>query len=336
MSWHCLQGGAEAFSLPGYLDSIRSARSRLSQARERCCLPDRGMECCRGSRFGTMCRASMDGHGEDLSMSYPAAFRAKTFPAREKEQESREPEAGSGERCSESFARFDRDTRSWRIHPCLFPEDSPLFLGTWPKSGIMRHGVCWELPTLEHPTSATEFGFLRRIPDGETFFHTPTCGGLDGGSNSRKALRKRLESRHLIPTPTACNAPNSGANTKGPKSLLEVARTGWNPGETWPTPTAHDAHKPHPSDLTARQGGRSLAASVMLPTPTCQDASNNGGPSQMNRNTPPLNAVAGGALNPVWVEWLMGWPIGWTDCERLAMDRFRWWLRSHLRFLRDV
>ena len=39
----------------------------------------------------------------------------------------------------------------------------------------------------------------------------------------------------------------------------------------------------------------------------------NGGPSQMKRNTPPLNAVAGGALNPVWVEWLMGYPIGWTE-----------------------
>lgn len=32
----------------------------------------------------------------------------------------------------------------------------------------------------------------------------------------------------------------------------------------------------------------------------------------------------------------VGRPIGWTDCERLAMDRFRWWLRSHLRFLRGI
>jgi DNA (cytosine-5)-methyltransferase 1 len=22
-----------------------------------------------------------------------------------------------------------------------------------------------------------------------------------------------------------------------------------------------------------------------------------------------------GALNPTWVEWLMGFPLGWTDCE---------------------
>jgi len=88
-----------------------------------------------------------------------------------------------------------------------------------------------------------------------------------------------------------------------------------------------------------------------VPTPTTQDAHNNGGPSQMRRKTPPLNAVvrqwptptvgsthaghtlqewggsqnwvrkedpelAGGKLNPAWVEWLMGWPIGSTASQR--------------------
>jgi DNA (cytosine-5)-methyltransferase 1 len=28
--------------------------------------------------------------------------------------------------------------------------------------------------------------------------------------------------------------------------------------------------------------------------------------------------AGGGALNPTWVEWLMGFPLGWTDCEHLA------------------
>jgi hypothetical protein len=40
----------------------------------------------------------------------------------------------------------------------------------------------------------------------------------------------------------------------------------------------------------------------------------------------------GGILNPEWVEWLMGWPIGWTqetNLPPLAMDKFRQWLRSH-------
>ena len=40
-----------------------------------------------------------------------------------------------------------------------------------------------------------------------------------------------------------------------------------------------------------------------------------------------LQAVeVGDKLNPPWIEWLMGWPIGWTDLEPLATDKFQQWL----------
>jgi hypothetical protein len=59
-----------------------------------------------------------------------------------------------------------------------------------------------------------------------------------------------------------------------------------------------------------------LGASVRIfPTPTCNDAKNNNPPSQRTENgrhSDQLNVVAGGSLNPSWVEWLMGFPIGWT------------------------
>jgi hypothetical protein len=29
-----------------------------------------------------------------------------------------------------------------------------------------------------------------------------------------------------------------------------------------------------------------------------------------------------GPLNPTWVEWLMGWPLGWTDLEPLATAKY--------------
>jgi hypothetical protein len=67
----------------------------------------------------------------------------------------------------------------------------------------------------------------------------------------------------------------------------------------------------------------------MFPTPTCQDAKNNGSASQQVRNTKPLNVVVGGSLNPAWVEWLMGWPIGWTALDALGTDKFQQWLHSH-------
>jgi len=36
-----------------------------------------------------------------------------------------------------------------------------------------------------------------------------------------------------------------------------------------------------------------------------------------------------GALNPEFVSWMMGLPIGWTSCEPLEMQSFRQWLRAH-------
>jgi len=134
----------------------------------------------------------------------------------------------------------------------------------------------------------------------------------------------------MFPTPDTGLTPN-GHGARGGKpgnghqsgaSLISMAKHGM-----WLTPTVDDS-----SNVTRQSGAfQSLTRSVreMLPTPTVQDASNNGGPSQMERNTPPLNAVAGGALNPTWVEWLMGWPLGWTDCGASGMDKFRQWCGSH-------
>lgn len=38
---------------------------------------------------------------------------------------------------------------------------------------------------------------------------------------------------------------------------------------------------------------------------------------------------APGFLNPSFVEWLMGWPIGSTGLDALEMDKFRLWLQLH-------
>ncbi len=38
------------------------------------------------------------------------------------------------------------------------------------------------------------------------------------------------------------------------------------------------------------------------------------------------------SLTPSMWEWIMGWPIGWTDLEPLGMDKFQQWFASHGRF----
>jgi len=59
----------------------------------------------------------------------------------------------------------------------------------------------------------------------------------------------------------------------------------------------------------------------LWPTPVARMHKDGGNPSEYQRNEVPLAAQVGGPLNPDWVEWLMGWPIGWTDLKPLVMDK---------------
>jgi hypothetical protein len=36
-----------------------------------------------------------------------------------------------------------------------------------------------------------------------------------------------------------------------------------------------------------------------------------------------------GALNPTWVEWLMGWPLFWTSLSESCYDSFNQWRKMH-------
>jgi hypothetical protein len=72
------------------------------------------------------------------------------------------------------------------------------------------------------------------------------------------------------------------------------------------------------------------SASGLWPTPTARDWKDNGkSPAELARNSETLASQAGGRLNPNWVEWLMGWPIGWTDCDVLGTDKFQSWQQQH-------
>jgi hypothetical protein len=59
----------------------------------------------------------------------------------------------------------------------------------------------------------------------------------------------------------------------------------------------------------------------LWPTPVQRMYKDMGYPSEYGRNEIPLAAQVGGPLNPDWVEWLMGWPIGWTDLKPLETDK---------------
>lgn len=97
----------------------------------------------------------------------------------------------------------------------------------------------------------------------------------------------------------------------------------------WQTPTVQDVCG---RDRQKQRDGTvilSLLGQVrMFPTPCVSDA----GQRLKNRYSQggqPLSREIGGAWNPDWVEWLMGWPIKWTEAKELPMAKFQQWLSSH-------
>lgn len=199
-----------------------------------------------------------------------------------------------------------------------------------PKTSDATRGDC---PCERNRKSPSLVSAVKMIP-------TPTTKGLDGGSHSRAAAKKR----GTWITPSASDATRGGKITKNMTGASLVQQI--NTPDHWPTPKANDAEKRGQFANDPRNG---LPAAVKsLPTPTAQDAKCCGSSLQQNRNTPPLNAVVKmlptplasdhkyrlqgnsqqsnslgalaartgeGQLNPDWVEWLMGWPLLWTDLD---------------------
>jgi len=67
---------------------------------------------------------------------------------------------------------------------------------------------------------------------------------------------------------------------------------------------------------------RGTESGLLLPTPTCHNSKEGAYPAEFKRKTPSLATHCGGKINPQFTEWMMGWPIGWTDLKPLEMDKF--------------
>jgi hypothetical protein len=177
-------------------------------------------------------------------ISSAADIPASHFPLPASAAEKPTPDI-FGPICSESFARFDPDSSSWRMSQDTFQWDSDKFSETWPSAGTMRNGACYLRPEWERPTSA----------DDCLLWPTPNVAG---GGNGIHHLTQRGK-QFFRPS--------------GKKAHLALDQA----AQMWPTPRAN------------KHSGKSR-----------EDFS------------PALHEVIGGQLNPTWVEWLMGFPFGWT------------------------
>lgn len=335
------------------MDGAPSALSRLIPTPAASCLPGSGMDALRRSPSGTTSGPSTGGNGADTLTSSREASHARTSPSPERGPGSTESGPAYGESLPASFARWDRAASSWRTHQRSLDGDWEPYSATWPRWGSMHDGECWELTMPEPLTNGTESGLwpTPNVPNGgRSVAHVTDWRGRSAYHNGKK-VQVGLEAAVKWQTPTAQDAngrdrhnqrdgstrpsllgqvtmyptPTAGEHTQNqsayPGAPVRPTLVGMARYNLWPTPRNNTGPSMDPKHL-------SLDGAVRFPSPAARDWRSGKGRTE-NGHTPQLPEVVGGQLNPDWVEWLMGWPIGWSDCAPLATDRFPQWLHSH-------
>jgi hypothetical protein len=231
MSWHCSRALVAAFSEATCSGGIASAPSSSTPTPEAYYWPDKTTEHSRLSRFGMTSEPLMADRGADLLMWFREAFLAKTYPPQARVTDWTASALACGRRWLGLLARFDHDSRSWRTPQFSLAGALDEFSETWPRSGSMRTGECWERQTLEPLTSGTESGL----------WPTPTANQFE--CRDMEALLARRE-----------RAKKKSGNGNGFGLTLA------NAVKLWPTPCARDYRHPGKSrmDRTGSKSGEVL------------------------------------------------------------------------------
>ena len=284
------ESSAERFSdIPAYV------LSSLNLTAEKSCCNDNETESCHASQFGMTLQRSTESRGADLLTSSPVASLAKTSAVPEKVQASLAQDRVCGKKWHELSVKYNRVTHGWKTAQCLWEEDlkpSSLILPRW---GSLHDGELWERATPGLHTSDIASGFW------------PTPRASEAGPDFAKLSRSKTgfslpTAAAMWPTPRAGN-PGSRPNGKGGKILNEEVTKSIKI-KIWPTPCSTD-----------------YKGSGVNCTPFDRlDFAVERGRTKTKIYSEPVH----GQLNPAWVEWLMGWPIGWTSLEPIKMDWRDW------------
>lgn len=261
---------------------------------------DKTMEFSKLFQFGLTLQLLTETHGEELLMLYLADFHAKTLVSPEGGLESKANEAECGKNFFGLLAIYDQDLSLWKTAQCSLVEDLELYSETWPRQGMMRNGRAYLRLKLERITCEIESGY----------WVTPTI--MD------KLPPKSSDALHREATIVRPGRAKP-ANLRDQVSNMQ----------NWPTPTASQR-----GDCPSERNRRTptlASAVVMFPTPQASDNRDRGNLSsgcvkrriEKGKQISLSQSVSetSGQLNPNWVEWLMGWPIGWTDLKPLETDK---------------
>ncbi len=181
---------------------------------------------------------------------------------------------------------------------------SPVAGPDWPENARVFGGSSQgSLGNYDPATSSLRTSQLSLLEDSTSSLRTlPRAGSMRNGTIYRRRPLAPLTDATAsgsLPTPAAVSyGSNQGgaAGRVGPvrHSLESMARH-----NLWPTPKASDSSR-DPSQATRWGPGNSQRSNL-------KDA--------LRYRQSEAGEPTTGSLNPTWVEWLMGFPLGWTDCE---------------------
>jgi hypothetical protein len=189
---------------------------------------------------------------------------------------------GSGQKLTGAFAHYDHDTHCWKTSQVSFLPECQTYSATWPRAGMTRSGTAYQRPQLVPRTSVTESG-LWPTPRSAMASMYPEYGEHWNDNRGGESLATAVA---RWPTPVA------GMAERGDRGDLNTAVKGYESTHTrWSTPTVRDAG----TLAKCKRGAGSLAKG--------------------NEIIEPLVVQVGGTLNPTFVEYLMGFPKGWSEVE---------------------
>lgn len=180
-------------------------------------------------------------------------------------------------------------------------------------SSIWHSTRCWlTWKTRATPSKRTLYRLAASTPrtDGNDalFWPTPSTGAaLCGGTGNWKTL-KAMERRGLI-TEAERKELSKGNGGKTNPALLEWLM-GYEQAFTRLIPT------PRASDYKGAASNRWYSQTVHVERERERERQGGRYRSQLCElaEATPLGII--GRLNPMWIEWLMGYPTGWTELER--------------------
>lgn len=296
MSWHCVPASAGWSSdctspSPEQIQSYLSSKTPGAEGYS----PPVGQACPSGMTSSVLTRSP----GADKSTCSPQDSPAS--PGRSRASvKAPLTSVGSGPRLRQSFALWDRGGSCWKTSQLsLLEEDCPSSQLTWPRWGSLRSGECFPAPPWVPAIAGS----------GSLCWPTPKASNCDKGGRPRANDRGDLcASAQGWRTPTANDSKGSAVYANGELKLTGQARD-------WATPTARDW-----------RSGKSNLTSNSRPL---SEQAERYGPLTNSQTGEILTQPTG--LNSRFVEWLMGFPDGWSRTENIDCEPWETQCRHLLR-----